>query len=667
MTALPSELRLFHLPAGKKGPPLVRRFYDLAVPANDFEPGENNIGVSTTGLLVPDIDAQKGGFDTLATLEMLYEPLPVTLVVGTPRGGQHRYFKAPHPIANSAEKLGPGFDIRGHHGYVVGAGSVTAASDNSAAGEYRVLVDAPIAEAPQWLVDLCEKPRERELTSDVPVENLDQPHNVQRAIAYLEQADPAVQGAGGNDHTYRTAAAVIDFGLSRGKAVETMAGWNDRCSPPWAPEELERMVDNAARYRTGAVGKSDPRTEFDEYRAPPSGIEPRPYAPRDIAPKPRQWLMERTAIRGKLSLLVAPPGAGKSTMTIAAAISIALGKDLLGIKVVERANVWLYNNEDDLEELYRRIDGVLSAHNLKREDLDGKLFVNSGEHIPLVIAKRTPTGVRKSQQCEELAGFIEKNRIGLTIVDPLSETHEGDENDNVQMRQVATFFREVAQKTNSAIVLVHHTRKLPAGSSEGHAGNMDSGRGASSVSGVARVILTLMPASEKDAKRHGIPATQRHEYVRLDYAKGTFSASLGRPLWFRWESVPSLAWTAENNDRVGVLKPVELGEAGREINEFDRLVIEVCGEGCRRSDLIGRLADHPMMVGKSRDAIRKLLDREAKITSAWQAVSDDSGAPDSVRIVPVKTTETTVNEADEADAEVSGRSGRQADDPLEFL
>lgn len=87
-----------------------------------------NIGIRTgavSGIIVLDIDARHGGFDTLACLEILHDRLPVTLTVRTPSGGEHRYFAHPGDVLpNSAGKLGPGLDVRGDGGYVVAPPSI---------------------------------------------------------------------------------------------------------------------------------------------------------------------------------------------------------------------------------------------------------------------------------------------------------------------------------------------------------------------------------------------------------------------------------------------------------------------------------------------------------------------------------------------------------------
>jgi hypothetical protein len=103
---------------------------------------------------LPDAWAREPGIvdgqDVLATLaERAGQGWPHTLTVRTPSGGRHLYFQMPTgiEIRNSASKIGPMIDGRGHGGYVIAAGSVTEA------GTYEMLPGftepAPI---PPWLL-----------------------------------------------------------------------------------------------------------------------------------------------------------------------------------------------------------------------------------------------------------------------------------------------------------------------------------------------------------------------------------------------------------------------------------------------------------------------------------------------------------------------------------
>lgn len=77
------------------------------------------------GITVIDLD-RKNGVDGLASLRELGVDLPYTSVVSTPTGGFHVYLATAQSVYPcSAGRLGPGIDIRGHGGYVIGPGAET--------------------------------------------------------------------------------------------------------------------------------------------------------------------------------------------------------------------------------------------------------------------------------------------------------------------------------------------------------------------------------------------------------------------------------------------------------------------------------------------------------------------------------------------------------------
>jgi hypothetical protein len=135
------NLRVFPLkPKGKT--PIVKAFYDVAScdpikvaamwTGPDGESTNHNIGISTDGILVVDVDAKKGkqGFATLERLVREHGLDLNTVSAGTPTGGHHYYFRLPPDtdpasVPNSEGKVGPGIDTRSYHGFVVAPGSVT--------------------------------------------------------------------------------------------------------------------------------------------------------------------------------------------------------------------------------------------------------------------------------------------------------------------------------------------------------------------------------------------------------------------------------------------------------------------------------------------------------------------------------------------------------------
>ena len=100
---------------------------------------------------------------------------------------------------------------------------------------------------------------------------------------------------------------------------------------------------------------------------------------------------------------------------------------------------------------------------------------------------------------------------------PFIKTHHLNENDNVDIDFVCSLFADIAKTTGGAVELVHHVRKAQKGDTT--AGDIDSARGASALSGAVRAARTLAVRSAKEADGFGLPAERRVGYLRADDAK----------------------------------------------------------------------------------------------------------------------------------------------------
>jgi hypothetical protein len=75
------------------------------------------------GVTVVDLDV-KGGVNGIESLRGLIDDLPPTMVVRTPSGGMHLYFRTgSEAVPSSVGKLGPGIDIRGSGSNAISFGS----------------------------------------------------------------------------------------------------------------------------------------------------------------------------------------------------------------------------------------------------------------------------------------------------------------------------------------------------------------------------------------------------------------------------------------------------------------------------------------------------------------------------------------------------------------
>ncbi len=312
--------------------------------------------------------------------------------------------------------------------------------------------------------------------------------------------------------------------------------------------DLKRMITGARRK----WNLPNPVVTIeDKLPPPPLEIEWEDGASAAMIPR-RRWLVGSFAIRGHLTVLVAPPGAGKSTLGIALAVAGVTGRgEIVGEIVHETIKAWVWNNEDDRNELRRRLAAIMQQWNVAPADLRGKLGLNSGSERPLVIAKATKDGsVVSLQYIEAIIERVQAEGIGLLIIDPFVETHDVDENNNAQIKAVAAMWREVARRGDCAVVIVHHTGKPPSASPDAWTGSLSASRGASSLGGVARIMRTLFAMSQSDADKFGLDADERRLWVRLDDAKANLSLAFGSARWLKRVSI-----TIANGEEVGALVP----------------------------------------------------------------------------------------------------------------
>lgn len=213
-----------------------------------------NVGLATgskSGFWVLDVDGAAGAA-SLASLVAEHGELPATAEQLTGSGGTHYLFQIPDfTVRNSARKLGPGLDVRGEGGQIVVAPSV------SAKGVYRWAKApwrVPIAPAPEWLLELLRaRPAPAQVPTERPAFMPATPEVLEAARDALEAHGPAIEGEGGDAHTFIAAALLVnDFALTDAEALPLLTEWNATCQPPWSAHDL------TVKLRSGHASASKP-------------------------------------------------------------------------------------------------------------------------------------------------------------------------------------------------------------------------------------------------------------------------------------------------------------------------------------------------------------------------------------------------------------------------
>lgn len=221
-----------------------------------------NIGIFTgrfnggkEALIGIDVDnkGEKKGDEVLAELKKSGLEFPVTFTQVTPTGGKHLIYKNKEAVKQGVNVLGEGLDTRSHGGYLVGAGSVIE-------GKKYYAFDLDVAQIPEPILTKFKKPTPKSDAEGSVVSSL---QGIERAREYLLSVAPALQGEGGDHHTFVVACKLKDLGLDKFAAFALMAEhWNPRCEPPWDAQALMQKIENAYSYGSEPVGVLAPQNVF---------------------------------------------------------------------------------------------------------------------------------------------------------------------------------------------------------------------------------------------------------------------------------------------------------------------------------------------------------------------------------------------------------------------
>ncbi|UWR33734.1 helicase RepA family protein [Sulfitobacter sp. W027] len=324
--------------------------------------------------------------------------------------------------------------------------------------------------------------------------------------------------------------------------------------------------------------------QLDQHRAEhPTDAHrlPTPFIWQDPNSLPRRpWVYGRHLLRKQVAVTVAPGGVGKSSLTIVEGLAMVSERELLGEWTAKGLKVWLYNLEDPRDEMNLRITAAMQHHDVQPDEVEGRLFVDTGRERELCTAVQTRESVViVKPEIEELAREIAERQIDVMVVDPFVSSHQAGENDNVAIDLIAKEWARLADRCNCAIELVHHTRKT-----NGVEATSEDSRGGSALLAAARSgrVLNRMTADERE--QAGIQPDDLTTYFTVTRDKSNL-APVGKRTWRRMVSV-ELA----NGESVGVAEVWEWPDTFDGFTSKDLLAVQHAIEGKhpRYSDQSGK-------------------------------------------------------------------------------
>jgi hypothetical protein len=403
-------------------------------------------------LVVVDIDTKgvKNGNAALLGLELEGCEFPSTLESSTASGGRHLIYRAPAPVKQGVDTLGPGLDIRSAGGFIVAPGSMIDGKPYSANE-----AETP-APAPQWLIDRCGAPRVK-AADRTPLAGIDPERARARAIEYLaHQAPEAIEGAGGDATTFRVAAKLKDLGVvdPADACALMLEHWHDGCG--WAPDDLAIKVRNAYRYGANPPGSDAPEAQFQPVETPAAEAKAR-YALETVdallgKPIP-PWLVRGILPKAGLGVIYGQPRSGKTFLVLDIAMAVAKGEPWAGKRVMQ-GNV-----------LYIGLEGQV------RTRIDAYKRHHSGDYSGFRALTGAGLSMLDSRDVKDLIDVLRTESFSpsLIVIDTLNRAMPGgDENSSTDMGAAIAQAGRLSRSFGCLVLFVHHSGKDASNGARGH-------------------------------------------------------------------------------------------------------------------------------------------------------------------------------------------------------
>ena len=169
----------------------------------------------------------------------------------------------------------------------------------------------------------------------------------------------------------------------------------------------------------------------------------------DYVPQPTDYIWPGF-VNGTVGALIGDVGCGKSFFALEAAIAVGggLNTDLMGLNPEKKRRVAFFSTEDLPSEINRR--GFMIGTNFETQD---KVWAADGIDVHHV----QNLDLTKANDKKNIIDMMIDDDISLAIFDALSGIHKLDEYNPVDMIALSNALKEMAEKTNSAILVVMNT------------------------------------------------------------------------------------------------------------------------------------------------------------------------------------------------------------------
>jgi len=161
---------------------------------------------------------------------------------------------------------------------------------------------------------------------------------------------------------------------------------------------------------------------------------------------PIEWVVENLIPACSVGMLVGAPGSKKTFSLLDLAVKASTAQDWLGF-ATRKSNVLILDEESGPNRIKRRLSGIIRAQ--------------SGDaSLPLHFTSLAQFDLRHRADLDQITSLIQTHHAELVILDALADFMLGaDENAVQDVQPVFQNLRQIAEKNQCAIIVIHHVNK----------------------------------------------------------------------------------------------------------------------------------------------------------------------------------------------------------------
>lgn len=226
-------------------------------------------------------------------------------------------------------------------------------------------------------------------------------------------------------------------------------------------------------------------------------------------------------VAGTVGAIISPGGAGKSALALQIASQVAGGPDLLGLGEIKHGSAAYLPGEDPQLIIEHRLFALL-------EHCSPEHRQNLADHLLVEPLDKHDVDILNLDWMQFFMQVAAGRR--LLILDTLRMTHNLDESDSGDMKQVVGKFRIIAAQTGCTIIFLHHTNKASMFSGTG--GEQQASRGSSVLVDNIRWQGYLRSMTADESEQHSVDEARRGYFVEFGVSKQNYGKPFA-PRWFR--------------------------------------------------------------------------------------------------------------------------------------